>query len=166
MPFLQQPLALAALSAGLGVVSHLTYFIHGEHHNSSPTLAVLTFTIPSLLFSGQLLYMNAGLGQAATTTTLMTSSFFTALWTSMILYRLFFHRLNKFPGPFMAKVSKLYHMSLLGKSDNYLILDRWHQKYGDFVRTGKSIEGSITEVIVDEHSKVLMKLPSLRQRDP
>lgn len=132
-----QPLALAALSAGLGAASHLTYFIHGEHHNSAPSLAVMTFAIPSLIFSVQLIYINDPVSQAAKTTTLMASSFFTALWSSMILYRLFFHRLKKFPGPFMAKVSKLYHMLLLGKSDNYLLLDRWHQKYGDFVRTGK-----------------------------
>jgi hypothetical protein len=138
MALLQNQFWLAGLSAGLGVLSHLTYFIHGEHHESAPTLALICIFVPVLLFTGQITYMNADASQAALATTVLYMSYFSALWTSMIVYRVFFHKLNKFPGPFLAKVSKLYHTALVIRSmDNYLLLDKWHQKYGPFVRTGE-----------------------------
>ena len=128
---------LAGVSAALGVLSHLDYFIHGEHHEEGSFLALLAIFIPGLLFTGQLIYLDADKVEAAMTTSVVTASYITALFTSMIIYRIFFHRLNNFPGPFLAKVSKLYHTALvIRKSDNYLLLDKWHQKYGAFVRTG------------------------------
>lgn len=133
-------LILSGLSAGLGIISHLTYFIHGEHHNSAPTVALLCFAIPALLFVGQLLYTEARPSQAALMTTIACMSYTCALWTSMIIYRVFFHRLHHFPGPFMAKLTKLFHFYLSAqKSDNHIVVDRLHQKYGPFVRTGKRL---------------------------
>jgi hypothetical protein len=39
----------------------------------------------------------------------------------------------------MAKVTKLFHFYLSAqKSENHMVVDRLHQKYGPFVRTGKS----------------------------
>jgi drug/metabolite transporter (DMT)-like permease len=138
MDLVQNRPLLGVLSAGLGVLSHIAYFIHGEHHESAPTLALLCVLVPALLFTGQVVYMNVDTNQAALTTTVLYMSYFSALWTSIIVYRLFFHRLNKFPGPFWAKVSKLYHAALVIRPmDNYLLLHRWHQKYGAFVRTGE-----------------------------
>jgi tryprostatin B 6-hydroxylase len=133
----QGPLLLAVLSVGLGVVSHLTYFIHGEHHNSAPTLAVLCGIVPVLLYIGQVFYMDTQISQAARNTATIYISYFAGLWTSIIIYRVFFHRLNGFPGPFMAKVSKLWHVyQVIPKSDNRLVIDRLHKTYGPFVRTG------------------------------
>jgi|SRR5450432_1789911 hypothetical protein len=135
---LQKPLILAAPSAALGLLTHLGYFIHGEHHTESWTLFLMTVFIPLLVFASQVLYMDANASEAALTTTTMFLSFFGALYTSMITYRVFFHRLNKFPGPFMAKISKLYHVYLVTpKSHNHLVLDQMYRKYGPFVRTGQ-----------------------------
>lgn len=137
MDLVQSRPLLAGVSAALGVLSHLDYFIHGEHHEEGPFLGLLAIVIPALLFIGQVMYLDADRIEAAMTTGLVCTSYITALFTSMIVYRVFFHRLNKFPGPFLAKVSKLYHVALvIRKSDNYLVLDKWHQKYGAFVRTG------------------------------
>ncbi len=139
MDLLQNRPLLGILSAGLGILSHLTYFIRGEHHESAPTLALLCVIVPAVLFTGQVVYMNIGAKEAVLTTTVLYMSYFSAIWTSMIVYRVFFHRLNQFPGPFMAKVSKMYHTALVIRTmDNYLLLDKWHQKYGAFVRTGKN----------------------------
>ena len=148
MDLIQNRPLLGVLSAGLGVLSHLIYFIHGEHHESAPTLALLCVIVPALLFTGQVVYMNVDANKAALTTTVLYMSYFSALWTSMIVYRVFFHRLNKFPGPFPAKVSKLYHTALVIRTmDNYLLLDRWHQKYGAFVRTGEYLSPT-SEILV------------------
>ena len=129
---------LGVLSAGLGILSHLTYFIHGKHHESAPILALLCVIVPALLSTVQVVYMNVDTDQATLTTTVLYMSYFSALGTSMIIYRLFFHRLKKFPGPFSAKVSKLYHTALVIRPmDNYLLLDRWHQKYrAEYLRPG------------------------------
>lgn len=53
-------------------------------------------------------------------------------------WRILLHRLRRFPGPFWAVVSKFWHVikCLQTNSQNHLILDGLHQKYGDFVRTG------------------------------
>ncbi|KAF6241864.1 hypothetical protein HO173_000576 [Letharia columbiana] len=56
----------------------------------------------------------------------------------MTLYRTMLHRLNGFPGPFLAKVTKLWHAAHLFDSKNHLLLGRLHQQYGNFVRTGPS----------------------------
>lgn len=70
--------------------------------------------------------------------TILTSAFFIGLWGSMTVYRVLFHRLRTFPGPFGARVSKLWHVAQLGKYDNYKRLDKWHHQYGDYVRIGPS----------------------------
>jgi len=135
---LQRPVTvLATLSAGIGILSHLRYFIRGEHHTESWILFLVTLFTPLVIFASQVLYMDVVIIDAAWTTSIMFWSFFGGLFTSIITYRLLFHRLNKFPGPFMARISKLYHMYMVTPQlDNYLVLDRWYHKYGPFVRTG------------------------------
>jgi hypothetical protein len=155
MDLLQNRPLLGVLSAGLGVLSHLTYFIRGEHHESAPTLALLCVIVPALLFMGQVVYLKFDTDQAVVTTTVIYGAYFSALWTSMVVYRVFFHRLNKFPGPFMAKVSKIYHTALVVRTmDNYLLLDKWHQEYGAFVRTGEKLGPTF------ERLKILTNTPT------
>ncbi|KKA24572.1 Benzoate 4-monooxygenase cytochrome P450 [Rasamsonia emersonii CBS 393.64] len=69
---------------------------------------------------------------------LIWSCFVVSLWTSMLVYRAFFHPLHKFPGPFGAKLSKLWTLRKVVQSKLrwYQVLDELHEKYGDYVRTG------------------------------
>lgn len=61
------------------------------------------------------------------------------IYTSMLVYRVFFHRLGTFPGPFLARLSNFYITFLAGKNmQEYKEVQRLHEKYGDFVRTGRS----------------------------
>lgn len=61
-----------------------------------------------------------------------------ALATSIGVYRLFFHRLRNFPGPWGAKLSRFYAVNLASKGLQYhLQLEKLHKQYGDFIRTGK-----------------------------
>ncbi|KAJ5815613.1 hypothetical protein N7474_007390 [Penicillium riverlandense] len=64
--------------------------------------------------------------------------FSAGLGTSTALYRLFFHRLRPFPGPWGAKLSRFYTVGVVKKSGirYHLKLEEMHRKYGDFVRTG------------------------------
>jgi hypothetical protein len=68
---------------------------------------------------------------------LVLTSFTSGLFTSLILYCAFFHPLRHIPGPFPARISKIYAMYLCAKNMRYHEeLARLHDKYGDFVRTG------------------------------
>lgn len=130
---------LAALSAVAGILSHLAYFIHGEHHMEAPMLTLLAAVIPASIFTTLQVIYHASVSQAALTTSVISTAYVGALWTSIIIYRVFFHRLGSFPGPPMAKVSKLWHFSKLvgtNRTDNFRLINKMHNEYGPFVRTG------------------------------
>ncbi|PSR83512.1 cytochrome P450 [Coniella lustricola] len=70
-------------------------------------------------------------------TFVVVSSFSAGLFASILVYRLFFHRLRRFPGPFGAKVSKIWaFVGCLKRHTSYLDVAELHDKYGDFVRVG------------------------------
>ena len=53
------------------------------------------------------------------------------------MYRLLpFHPLAKYPGPAIAKTSKLWAAYLSGKGDLHRYYKRLHDHYGDVVRVG------------------------------
>jgi hypothetical protein len=124
-------------AAAMGVLSHLA------------TLGVLwDFKIWLLLKSyvtglGALLLafmITLGYGplSAIAMTIYAAISFNTGVISSMLIYRLFFHRLRKFPGPFWAKITRFYAVYISAKRMQYFLdLRKLHKTYGDFVRTGK-----------------------------
>jgi Holliday junction resolvasome RuvABC ATP-dependent DNA helicase subunit len=54
----------------------------------------------------------------------------------MGIYRVFFHRLRGYPGPFLAKLSQLWRVWRNLREENYLVLDELHRTYGEYVRVG------------------------------
>lgn len=132
-------LLLSAVAAMAGFLSHTLYFIRNEHHKQAILFVKLFLVLPSISCLLLMRLMPVNFIRAVSLTASMSAAYLAALWTSMIIYRFFFHRLNHFPGPALARTSKFYHVSCLGKMDNYRKLAGWHQKYGNFVRIGKSI---------------------------
>jgi hypothetical protein len=62
------------------------------------------------------------------------ASFNTGVLSSMVIYRLFFHRCRWFPGPFWAKITRFYLIYLSAKREKYFLdLQEFHTKYGDVV---------------------------------
>lgn len=132
---------LCAYAATAGALSHWTYFLHGEHHLSAPYLLRIAVLIPIATSIYLWKYTVLDPVQAITLATQLGASYYAALYTSIILYRVFFHRLRKFPGPFAARVTKLWHVwKLAPKSRNYMELNSLREKYGDYVRTGQYLE--------------------------
>ena len=125
--------AQVCLAATAGVCSHLLIFIRGEHHVQAPTLLRI-YLVLGFLF----LMRTSSLRLAAGTTGLLVIVYGSSLFASITVYRIFFHRLCRFPGPVMAKVSRFWHVSRLLGKPNFILLDELHQKYGEFVRTGKA----------------------------
>jgi hypothetical protein len=126
-----QLLALAA-----GVCSHHFYFIRGEHLTGIPlllALAVLTFAcgVVGLHVLSQRPLIGSGLLVSE-----LYALYLTGLTASVLVYRAFFHRLNDIPGPFGARLTKLYHVYSIRHLDQYRWLDELHRKYGPVVRVG------------------------------
>ncbi|RDL30137.1 uncharacterized protein BP5553_10415 [Venustampulla echinocandica] len=58
---------------------------------------------------------------------------------SMVTYRILFHRLTSFPGPFLARVSNFYVTALSSKRLHlFAEVEALHKQYGDYVRLGPS----------------------------
>ncbi|KAK8038259.1 Cytochrome P450 family protein [Apiospora phragmitis] len=55
---------------------------------------------------------------------------------TIVVYRLYFHPLSKYPGPFWAKITDAYQLYHAWKGDRHLEFWRNHEKYGKIVRFG------------------------------
>lgn len=123
-------------AAAVGVALHHIVFRKGEWHLQAPAVFTLWLLSYPALFVVELGLgaQNAAASALNTITTL--SCLMGAVFASMTVYRLFFHRLRSFPGPKMARVSKLWHSYQCLDGKNHHVLDKLNRQYGDFVRTG------------------------------
>lgn len=117
-------LAYPFIGVVLGLGAHHLLFIHGEWHIQAPKIVL-----------HHLVYF-AALSVVISHAHLVIASYILALFSSITIYRLFFHRLKHFPGPFLARITKLWHVWKARHRQNYLVLEALHHQYGDFVRTG------------------------------
>lgn len=126
---------LGVASASAGVLSHLLYFIHGHKAMQAPSIFVFYLMAECLLWV-RCFYLQ-GAFQGTLSATIISLSYFLGLFTSIAVYRLFFHRLRRFPGPLAAKLTKFYgpYKARGGKSHIHFV--ELFEKYGDVVRTGK-----------------------------
>ena len=125
---------IAAIAAG--VLAHNAIFIYGEWHlYATKVLKLHTLAYTGLIFF-EAVYHKASLLVALTVSSQLFGMYILSLLASISIYRVFFHRLREFPGPFLASVSKLWHVAHCLDSKNHILLERLHLEYGDFVRTG------------------------------
>ncbi|KAH6637784.1 cytochrome P450 [Boeremia exigua] len=79
------------------------------------------------------------IGAVVKVTATAAATYFGVLITSILIYRGFFHRLRKIPGPFLARFSK-FHATFAGVLPNYQYFkysEALHKKYKtDVIRTG------------------------------
>ncbi|KAK2873645.1 hypothetical protein FQN49_002198 [Arthroderma sp. PD_2] len=120
----------------VGIIAHHAVFKEGEWHMKAPILTKFYFSITSAVVIGEALYSVyydiPNIWRGAILITITTLS----LFASIIFYRIFFHRDRRFPGPFLAGVTKLWHTFHCAGAQNHLVVEKLHRKYGDFVRTG------------------------------
>ena len=121
-----------------GLLSHRLLFVSGEWHLRATGL--LRFYLLSYatitLYEVYMRHLGWRLGFASSS--MICGVYALCLWGSMIVYRLFFHPLRDFPGPVLARVSKLWHVAHCYDSKNHLLMERLFKKYGSFVRTGRA----------------------------
>lgn len=126
----------SALAAVFGIMSHWGYFIHGEYHMWAPVYGFLLVAVIPPLYLLEFKIHKDDASQAAYSVLEVLAAYLLPLFTSIIAYRLFFHRLRHFPGPIGARISKLWHTWQVREAKNHLVLDKLYHEYGTFVRTG------------------------------
>ena len=129
-------LSKVSVAAALGVCSHHGFYIRGEWHMQAPTILRFYVTLSLLVLLIELSYGAGSVHQRFYTAFFIITAHFTAICLSIAIYRKYFHRLRRFPGPWMAGVSKIWHVYQCRNSQNHLLLDGLYRKYGAFVRTG------------------------------
>jgi hypothetical protein len=125
------------IASGAGILSHHFVFKRGEWHMQAPYLVCFSaVSIPILAAVEELGFDGGNIARSFSAAVLILLSFVCTLFTSIIIYRLYFHRLRDFPGPKIAAATKLWHAYYCLDGKNYLFLQRLRAEYGDFVRTG------------------------------
>lgn len=123
------------IAVSIGVFVHHVIFRHGEWHTRGAQ--ILFSHIAALLVLEFRPYVASEswhfLPRASPT---FFGSYLLGLFGSITGYRLFFHPLKKFPGPLLAKFSKLWHVYQNMDSRNHKTLGTLHQKYGNVFRVG------------------------------
>ena len=126
------------LAAATGVASHNCIFIHGEWHMQAPVLLRDFLFLAVAACIGEIYLGDGGPSRNILDALLVICTYAVGIFASIVAYRTLFHRLKNFPGPWCARVSKFWHAKecIRSSSQNHLVLDKLHSKYGDFVRTG------------------------------
>ena len=125
-----------AASAVAGVAVHYGLFIRGEWHLYVPKIVFGHIALTCVVWS---LIPNVSHSAAdhLRVCVSMFACYLGSLFSSIAIYRLFFHRLRQFPGPKLAAVTKFWHVFAARSSTNYLVMQKLHEKYGKLVRTGE-----------------------------
>lgn len=121
-----------------GIVSHICYFNRGEHHLYGAAYVKIFLGT----FGAAVTFLVYGQGkpvdQACSTVSWIAVAYLTGIYSSLLVYRLLLHPLNKFPGPLGARVSNFWFSAQLKRRDAFRKVEKLHRRYGKFVRIGSS----------------------------
>ncbi|KAJ5946808.1 hypothetical protein N7454_003647 [Penicillium verhagenii] len=130
-----QSLGLSAVI--FGVLSHIFIFRTLPVEEYLKNLLLLYAATAVVIEATYISIADVSFIQALVRVAIITSSFNTGLAASIGVYRYFFHRLHRFPGPKLSKLSRFHDAYLAARNVQYNVeVERMHEKYGDFIRTG------------------------------
>ncbi|RAH55977.1 L-ornithine-N5-monooxygenase [Aspergillus piperis CBS 112811] len=117
-----------------GAVSYHVYFRNRENH----LRIVLYLQIFATTLIAEVLFFQHRYGlnvtAAFTQAARIQGSMLGGYYISILIYRVFFHPLNAFPGPFGCRITSLFLPVIFRHSDAFRQVQRLHQQYGPFVR--------------------------------
>lgn len=122
-----------------GILAHQAIFKRFEVDTHPVVIGVVFLGAPFAIAHGLKNYVPRYADSAQLIAFLIVGCFLLSLLTSILVYRALFHPLRDFPGPFSARLSKLWALTQAVKSylKWYQVDAELHQKYGDYVRTGR-----------------------------
>ena len=127
------------LTTAAGVLTHLGYFKHGEHHLYGLKYVQAFFggfIVLNILILG---FFQLPFDVSLIVAEQVSAFYLIGLYTSLLFYRIFFHPLNRFPGPILARVSNLWFSSQCLNADAHKQVLKLHREYNtDFLRIGSS----------------------------
>ncbi|KAI0534986.1 putative cytochrome P450 oxidoreductase [Xylaria digitata] len=123
------------LASASGISAHLLVFRVGEWDAVSPLIFVFYLTV----FLVGTFVANLHFNIPVIEVTRLAGYHVFGLYLSMLIYRVFLHRLSKYPGPFLARVTNFYITARsLRKLHLFEEVEKLHAEYGDYVRLGPS----------------------------
>lgn len=135
----QQSIAVYAGAFLLGVSLHLKLFSVGEWDNWSYTLLLTFGAVQVALGVFFQRYQADVVSEPFRYSFHLVATVIGGIWTSTLIYRAFFHRLGRFPGPFGARLSNFFMTGVnISSFQMYKNIQALHAKYGDIVRVGPS----------------------------
>ena len=145
----------ALISASIGVLSHYLFWIRFEFDTffykiAGAVVILQPLTLLALQING------LGMLQSIVILSVLEGCYCVALFSSIALYRLFFHPLRKFPGPFWARLWMWWKVSKFAEEERgYLVVHELHRKYGEVVRTGRAqlLNLALTNKVVHFHHR-------------
>jgi hypothetical protein len=128
--------AFVVLDAAITMRTQATHVVcHFREPRSLPAYAAVLFAAP-LLLTPTLVTSRAALALVVTFARTLVL-YLVALGTSVALYRLSpLHPLYRYPGPVLARISRLYATRLALDGRQHLTTDALIRRYGPIVRTG------------------------------
>ncbi|PYH92141.1 cytochrome P450 [Aspergillus ellipticus CBS 707.79] len=141
-------------AAATGLLSHWSFFAHGELDLAAANIFHFHFLVVSILNClickfGELLFYDAFRH------TLVLVAIYTAtLFSSILFSRIFLSPLSHIDGPLSFRLTKLTHLWKQAWFRNCEVLHDLHQRYGDVVRTGPNeVTAFGTEAFYKVHGK-------------
>lgn len=153
----------AAVSLLAGVFSHHLVFRPFEIDGYAWHLFFTYLVAFFLLIAGNVYLTKYSVVLALARALFVATAYNSGVVISIFTYRAFFHPLNRFPGPFLAKLTRFYAMNDAAKRvQAYNDIQNLHNKYGDIVRVGPR------ELSVNRPSaiKVIYEHPTRTTRSP
>lgn len=121
-----------------GVASHAGYFHRGEHHLHGIRYLQMLILVGLISTAVLVRFGERPLGQAFLDVLGLVVCYLAGLYSSLLAYRVWLSPLNRFPGPYGARVSSLWFSAQLAEHDAYKKLLKLHQRYGEFLRIGSN----------------------------
>ncbi|KAK3998210.1 Tryprostatin B 6-hydroxylase [Cladorrhinum sp. PSN332] len=121
-----------AVAAITGFLSHVLYFVRG--YRDMQAFGILIGH--SLAYAGltTAITTQTGISRGFLISTAVFATYLFSLFTSIIIYRLFFHPLRHFPGPFAAKCTRFYGPWQARNGQLHLEQEKLFKIYGNIVR--------------------------------
>jgi cytochrome P450 family 628 len=130
----------ATYPALLGAATHQLYFRRGEHAAPSPYYALTTLLAPVILVVVYKFGLDVDTRWSLVYASMLYTSFLAGLFSSLTIYRLYFHPLHGYPGPPWASLSQFWFMwQLRERVNSAWFLEKLHQQYGEYVRIGPNM---------------------------
>ncbi|KAF2228523.1 putative cytochrome P450 [Viridothelium virens] len=121
-----------------GAATHMVYLHRSEHHMQGLRYLQLLVLVPSTYVTFTTITFSIPIDATLYDALTLVILYLSGLYTSLIIYRLFFSPLRHFPGPLGSRISNLYLSLHLIKLTAHTKLLSLHDTYGSFVRIGSS----------------------------